>query len=65
MDKWYDPFAWYMYKNALSLQAIPTFAHSVTNIIKSLYGKNKKAFALDLDNTLWGGIFVYDGADNI
>lgn len=65
LDKWYDPFAWYMYKNALSLQAIPTFAHSVTNIIKSLYGKNKKAFALDLDNTLWGGIIGDDGAENL
>ena len=26
---------------------------NVANIIKSLYGKNKKAFNLDLDNTLW------------
>lgn len=65
LDKWFDPFAWFMYKYALSMQAIPTFAHSVANIIKSLYGKNKKAFALDLDNTLWGGIVGDDGAENL
>jgi FkbH-like protein len=44
---------------------IPYLAHSVANIIKSLYGKNKKAFALDLDNTLWGGIVGDDGAENL
>ncbi len=34
-------------------------------MIKSLYGKNKKAFALDLDNTLWGGIVGDDGPENL
>lgn len=65
LDKWFDPFAWFMYKCAFSIQAIPTFAYSVANIIKSMYGKNKKAFALDLDNTLWGGIVGDDGAKNL
>ena len=65
IDKWFSPFEWFMYKNAVSMQAIPTFAHSVTNIIKSIYGKNKKAFALDLDNTLWGGIIGDDGPENL
>ena len=65
IDKWFDPFGWFMYKNALSMQAIPTFSYSLSNIIKSLYGKNKKAFALDLDNTLWGGIVGDDGPENL
>lgn len=65
IDKWFSPFEWFMYKNAVSMQAVPTFAHSVANIIKSIYGKNKKAFALDLDNTLWGGIVGDDGPDNL
>ncbi len=65
LDKWFDPFCWFMYKYALSMKAIPALAHSVSNIIKSLYGKNKKAFALDLDNTLWGGIVGDDGPDNL
>lgn len=65
LDNWFVPFEWFMYKNAISMQAIPTFCHSLTKIIKSLYGKNKKAFALDLDNTLWGGIVGDDGAENL
>ena len=65
LDAWSDPFYWYMYKYALSMQAIPYLAYSVANIIKSLYGKNKKAFALDLDNTLWGGIVGDDGPENL
>ena len=65
LSKWYDPFCWYMYKYALSLDAIPTLAFNVSNIIKSIFGKNKKALALDLDNTLWGGIVGDDGPENL
>lgn len=65
LEKWSDPFFWHMYKYALCMQAIPSLSFSVSNIIKSLFGKNKKALALDLDNTLWGGIIGDDGVDNI
>lgn len=54
-----------MYKYAMCLDAIPSLANSVANIIKSLYGRNKKALVLDLDNTLWGGIVGDDGVDGI
>ena len=65
LDKWYDPFAWYMYKYAVSLDAIPTLAFNVANIIKAIYGKNKKALAIDLDNTMWGGIVGDDGVEGL
>ena len=65
LERWSDPIAWYMYKYALSLNAIPTLAFNIANIIKSIYGKNKKALALDLDNTLWGGIVGDDGVENL
>ena len=65
LDRWYDPFVWYMYKYALSLEAIPTLAFNIANIIKSIYGKNKKALALDLDNTIWGGIVGDDGVEGL
>lgn len=65
LEKWADQFYWHMYKYAMCLDAIPRVAFSVSNIIKSLYGKNKKAFALDLDNTLWGGIVGDDGVENL
>ena len=65
LDKWADPHYWHMYKYALSVDAIPTLSYNLCNIMKSLFGKNKKAFALDLDNTLWGGIIGDDGVENI
>lgn len=65
IDNWFSPFEWFMYKNAVAMKDVPAFAHSLSNIIKSIYGKNKKAFALDLDNTLWGGIVGDDGPDNL
>lgn len=65
LDAWSDPFFWHMYKYALCLPAIPTLAFNLANIIKSIYGKNKKALVLDLDNTLWGGIVGDDGVENL
>lgn len=65
LDEWSDPLAWHMYKYALCIQAIPTLSFNVANIIKSIYGKNKKGLVLDLDNTLWGGVVGDDGVDGI
>lgn len=65
LEKWSDPFYWYMYKYAVAIPAVPYLSFNVANIIKSVYGKNKRAFNLDLDNTLWGGVVGDDGVDNI
>lgn len=65
LDAWADNSMWYMYKYPFALDAIPLVAHNISNIIKSVYGKNKKALALDLDNTLWGGVIGDDGVENI
>lgn len=58
LKEWSDPFYWYMYKYALNVNAIPSLAFNVANIIKSILGKNKKGLVLDLDNTLWGGLLA-------
>jgi FkbH-like protein len=65
LSKWNDSLYWHMYKNAMCMDAIPYVAQSVANIIKSIYGKNKKALVLDLDNTLWGGVVGDDGVEGI
>lgn len=65
LQKWNDPYYWHMYKYSPAVAAIPELAFNIANIIKSIYGKNKKAFVLDLDNTLWGGVVGDDGADQI
>lgn len=65
LDRWADSFYWHMYKYALCLPAVPLLSFNIANIIKSVYGKNKKALVLDLDNTLWGGVVGDDGAENL
>lgn len=65
LEKWSDPYYWHMYKYAVAVPAIPYLAFNVANIIKSIYGRNKKVLNLDLDNTLWGGIIGEDGVENI
>ena len=65
LEKWSNPFYWYMYKYAMCVPAIPYTSFGVANIIKSIFGRNKKALCLDLDNTLWGGVIGDDGAENI
>lgn len=65
LKEWADPFYYYMYKYSLNVNAIPLLSFNVANIIKSILGKNKKGFVLDLDNTLWGGVIGDDGVDNI
>lgn len=64
-DEWNDALNWNMYKYAMARNAIPEVAASVAKIIKSIFGKNKKVLALDLDNTLWGGVIGDDGVDGI
>lgn len=65
LDKWSAPNYWHMYKYAVAAPAIPYLTFNIANIVKSIYGKNKKVLNLDLDNTLWGGVIGEDGADNI
>ena len=65
LDKWHNEFYYHMYKYALDINAIPYLSFNVANIIKSIFGKNKKGFVLDLDNTLWGGVIGDDGVEGI
>jgi FkbH-like protein len=65
MDAFSDQTAWYAYKYPCALDKLPYLAQSVANIMKSLLGRNKKALALDLDNTLWGGVIGDDGPEGI
>lgn len=65
LEKWGEPYYWYMFKYSLNIEAIPVLSKNISHIIKSIYGKNKKAMVLDLDNTLWGGVIAEEGKDNI
>jgi FkbH-like protein len=60
-----DPSYYNSYKYAVNPTAIPHLCHSVASIIKSLFGLNKKALVLDLDDTLWGGVVGEVGGEGI
>lgn len=65
LESWSNPLYWHLYKYSLCIDAIPSLAKSVADIIKSIYGKNKKVLVCDLDNTLWGGVVGDDGVEGI
>ena len=65
LREWSNPYYWNMYKYCLCVDAIPYLSYSVASMIKSLFGRNKKVLALDLDNTLWGGVIGDDGPGGI
>ncbi len=65
LSRWHDTAGWHLYKYAMDVKAIPSYAYSLTTLIRALLGKGKKALALDLDNTLWGGVVGDDGVDGI
>lgn len=65
LQKWSDERLWNMYKYPMAMDEMPRYALNIANIIKSLYGKNKKTIITDLDNTLWGGEVGEAGIENI
>lgn len=65
LDAWCDAATWYAYKYCCAVSYIPTLAHSVASIIKSLLGRTKKSVVLDLDNTLWGGVIGELGPEGV
>ena len=65
LDRWHDEKAWCMYKYCCAVDLIPYLSFNLSRIVKSLFGKNKKVLALDLDNTLWGGVVGDDGVEGI
>ncbi len=65
LDRWSDEAAWNMYKYAVSMDAVPSLSWNTANVIRAITGKSKKALALDLDNTLWGGVVGDDGVEGL
>lgn len=65
LERWFDDSAWYAFKYAFSPDAIPLTAYNISNIVKSYFGKNKKAIVMDLDNTLWKGVIGEEGLEGI
>ena len=50
LSEWNNSLYWHMYKYAMCMDAIPYVAKSVADIIKAIFGKNKKALILTKKN---------------
>jgi FkbH-like protein len=53
---WFDPRFYHEFKMPCGAECLPGYAHSVASVLRSILGRSKKVLALDLDNTLWGGV---------
>jgi len=62
---WFDTRFWYHSKQPVSFDCMVPFIRNLSAIIGALYGRTTKCLALDLDNTLWGGVVGDDGIEGL
>ncbi len=62
---WHDSRLWHLARSRWSRQATRLLARRYAAAIAANCGKMRKCIALDLDNTLWGGVVGEEGADGI
>jgi FkbH-like protein len=55
-NRWFDDRYWHLAKQAVSLEALPELARHTAAVLAAAEGLTTKCIALDLDNTLWGGV---------
>jgi FkbH-like protein len=62
---WFDERLWFYSKSFCHPDALPFVASQAVDIFRAIKGKAAKCVALDLDNTLWGGVIGDDGLEGI
>jgi FkbH-like protein len=61
----YSRKLWYLSGMKLSMKGMSILQKEMEVLLKAVRGNRKKCLALDLDNTLWGGVIGEDGLDGI
>jgi len=64
-DNWHDQRKWLTVRMPIASQHLIHLAQEWLRFVCPLSGKVIKALAVDLDNTLWGGIIGEDGVEGI
>jgi FkbH-like protein len=64
-QRWNDEALWQAAKQYPSTEAIPLLMRHTSALIRASLGLTSKCLALDLDNTLWGGVIGEDGVGGI
>ncbi len=60
-----DPAAWFGAKLPFAQDNLPEYVARFRSVLRQITGRAKKVLALDLDNTLWGGVIGDDGVEGI
>ena len=65
LDAWFDVARWLQGKIEIAPQSAARYGDLLARLIAAHRGQSKKCLALDLDNTLWGGVIGDDGLEGI
>lgn len=63
--QWFDAVKGHQYGTSVSAAALPVLAAELIGFLESVRRPRQKVLALDLDNTVWGGVVGEDGPDGI
>lgn len=63
--QFYSNKMWYMSSMPYSRDGLNVVSIEIDRVLESAFNRRKKIIALDLDNTLWGGVIGEDGVDGI
>jgi FkbH-like protein len=63
--RWFDDRYWHAAKQAVALDLLPLLARHTAAVIAGDLGLGRKCIALDLDDTLWGGVVGDDGLEGL
>lgn len=61
----YSNKMWYMSSMPYSRDGLNAVSNEIDRVLGAAFATRKKIIALDLDNTLWGGVIGEDGVDGI
>ena len=61
----YSPKMWYMASMPYSIKGLAAIQELILRYVTVTRGRKKKCIAVDLDNTLWGGVIGEDGVEGI
>ena len=63
--QFYSNKMWYMSSMPYSREGLNAVTNAMNRVLEAAFTTRKKIIALDLDNTLWGGVVGEDGIDGI
>ncbi|WP_186457549.1 HAD-IIIC family phosphatase [Nitrospirillum amazonense] len=65
LGAWHSETLWHRSRQEVALTAAPFYGDLVARLVAAEQGRSFKCLALDLDNTLWGGVIGDDGLEGI